>query len=102
MSEFDEKTFQEKLAIDLADAIYNSWILLAEAMLVHGAIRKEVWIAMLRASRDQVTRTHENSLTHYVLQRALDSYSRDDDPGPNGPNRPAWLHGVIDGGKGEA
>lgn len=100
MSESDENAFLKQLARDTGDAVYNSWVILAEALIVHGMIKKEVLIPMLKAGIDEVARTHPNSLTHYVLHRAWTSYSTDDDPSPNSPKRsPTWLRGVVDGGK---
>lgn len=102
MSESEEAEFRERLARETGDAVYGSWAILAEILVVSGLIRKEVLMASLKRSLDDIARTHPNSLTHYVFHHAWESYSMDDDPSPGSPKRPpAWLRGVVDGGKGK-
>lgn len=94
----DEMEFRNNLARESCDAIFNLWVVLAESLVQSGVVRVEVLRRGLEKARDEVAKTAENSMTHYVLHRAAESYARDD--GPDGPpKKPVWFNGVVDGGK---
>lgn len=97
----DDAEFREAIARDCGDALVDLWIAMAEALSASNVVDPTVLQGALRGVLNHVAATRPNSIAHYALNRAYETYM---EPGPDDPppNRPVWFSGVVDGGKKDA
>lgn len=93
----DDAEFREAVARDCCDALTDLWIAMAEALALSGVVDPRVLQATLRGVLDHVAATRPNSIAHYALDRAYQTYLKPE-PDDTPPGRPEWFGGVVDGG----